>query len=135
MLPVIKVFTLLANFQIPTRSCYKGCEKTNIQAKLRHQGEKITLKIFNWLTKIKRNSWPTNLNQSIYYGQSWLVVQGFLWRFVNSSLTAIMAWFLIWGSPPTGLHFGPKRDYITGSLFKQARYKIVICVLYYYVIE
>ena len=28
-----------------------------------------------------------------------------------------------------------QRDYITGSLFKQARHKIIICVLYYYVIE
>ena len=39
------------------------------------------------------------------------------------------------GSPPAGVHFGPKRDYITGSLFKQASYKIVICILYFYFIE
>ena len=33
-------------------------------------------------------------------------------------------------SAPTGLHFGPKNDYIPGSLFKEARYEIVFCVLY-----
>ena len=43
--------------------------------------------------------------------------------------------FLLRGFPPAGLHFGPKRDYITRSLFKQAKYTIVFCVLYYYVIE
>ena len=45
----------------------------------------------------------------------------------------INQWFhkyCIRGSPPTGLHFGHKRNYITGLLFKQARYRIVICVLY-----
>ena len=35
------------------------------------------------------------------------------------------------GPPPTGLHFGPEKDYIPGSMFKEARYKIVFCVLYY----
>ena len=39
------------------------------------------------------------------------------------------------GSPPTGLHFGPEKDYIPGSLFKEARYKIEFCVVYYIVIE
>ena len=33
------------------------------------------------------------------------------------------------GSPLTGLHFGPEKDYITGSLLKKATYKVVICVL------
>ena len=33
------------------------------------------------------------------------------------------------------LHFGPEKDYIPGSLFKEARFKIVFCVLYYIVIE
>ena len=35
------------------------------------------------------------------------------------------------GPPPTGLHFGSEKDYIPESLFKEARYKIVFCVLYY----
>ena len=39
------------------------------------------------------------------------------------------------GSPPTGAHFGPKKGYMLGSLFKQARCKIVICVLYNSVVE
>ena len=39
------------------------------------------------------------------------------------------------GPPPTGLHFGPETDYIPVSLFKEHRYKIVFCVLYYIVIE
>ena len=33
------------------------------------------------------------------------------------------------GSPLTGLHFGPEKDFIPGSLLKKARYKIVLCVL------
>ena len=39
------------------------------------------------------------------------------------------------GSPPTGLHFGPILGSISGSLFKQARCKIFVCVLYYSVME
>ena len=41
----------------------------------------------------------------------------------------------LWGFPPTGLHFGPILGCISGSLFKQARCKIFICVLYYSVKE
>ena len=41
----------------------------------------------------------------------------------------------VWGSPSTGAHLGPQEGYISASLFKQARCKIVICVLYYSVIE
>ena len=38
-------------------------------------------------------------------------------------------------SPPTGAHFGPKKGYMLGSIFKQARCKIVICVLYNSIVE
>ena len=46
-----------------------------------------------------------------------------------------VAIFCTWGSPPNGAHFGPKKGYIPGSLFKQARYNIVICAILYRVIE
>ena len=35
----------------------------------------------------------------------------------------------------TGAHFGPKTGYTSESLFKQARCKIIMCVLYYSVID
>ena len=41
----------------------------------------------------------------------------------------------IGGSPPTGAHFGPKKGYMLGSLFKQAKCKIAICVFYNSVVE
>ena len=56
-----------------------------------------------------------------------------IWRDIQ--ISSFSKQLYVKGSPPTGLHFGPKRDYITGSLFKQAGYKIVICVLHYIVIE
>ena len=44
-------------------------------------------------------------------------------------------YFEIWGSSPTGAHFGPKKGYKSGSLLRQAGCNIVICELYYSVIE
>ena len=41
---------------------------------------------------------------------------------------------LVRGSSPTGAHFGPQQDYISGSLLKEARCKIAMCVLYHIVI-
>ena len=102
-------------------------------------------------------NWETIVHSSIVYG--WKLFEGeiypnivtfsqFSWWAIRELITFIQLNILhicapfysevcgrLWGSPPTVLHFGPKRDYITGSLFKQARYQIVIFVLYYNVIE
>ena len=39
----------------------------------------------------------------------------------------------IWGSPPTGAHFGSKKGYISGSLFKQADVKLSL--VYYKIVS
>ena len=51
---------------------------------------------------------------------------------LNRCPFAVIKFFpCIYEAPLTEAHCGPKKDYISGSLFKQARCKIVICVLYY----
>ena len=73
---------------------------------------------------------PHNFDQFQFH---WRISLGnslaILWLTNVSLLTHIQGFLL------TGAHFGPKKGYILGSLFKQARYKIVICALLYSVIE
>ena len=70
------------------------------------------------------------LNVSVPWQCKFYIIVLYVWLYALEILQ-----LTIWGSPPTGLHFGPILGCISVSLFKQARCKIFICVLYYSVIE